>query len=278
MTDLFCESEMRLLDFFANAADALINRISALIYGKRKYSLSTDWIKDDFSIAYTSFPLPKECKHVQVYYAREAIFEYKNLMTFIMEYVKLEDMNLIGIMDTIIRYIEGWSTMKEITPDMLKTLNKMIARRQEILSYHRNRYEDHLKEFKRYNDDKDGLVDSFVMTLFRYNKDIQYIRIFKHFFKKGAFDLKFLQKRYDSEIAKMEEMTRCIKNIQRVREYSGKTEEIDKLRKEAVAFLQIIQKMTNLVEQDLNFIEKMASINKLVIAFKVYPYYGMNED
>ena len=227
---------MRLLDFFANAADALINRISALIYGKRKYSLSTDWIKDDFSIAYTSFPLPKECKHVQVYYAREAIFEYKKFDDFhygVCETGGHEPDWYHGHHHSLYRRMEYHEGNYS---DMLKTLNKMIARRQEILSYHRNRYEDHLREFKRYNDDKDGLVDSFVMTLFRYNKDIQYIRIFKHFFKKGAFDLKFLQKRYDGEIAKMEEMTRCIKNIQRVREYSGKTEEIDKLRKEAAVF------------------------------------------
>lgn len=266
------------MDLFNGAIDALINRISAFIYGKRKYTLSTDWIKNDFSIAYSSFPLPKECKNVQVYYAREAIFEYKNLINFITEYVKLADMNLIDIMNIIIQYVDGWCSMKEITPAMFTNLERMISRRQDILFQYKSKYDAHLREFKRYNDDKDGLVDSFVMTLFRYNTEIPYIRIFKHFFKKGPFDLSLLQKRYNSEIAKLEELIKTIQQIQRIREYSGKTEEIDKLRKDAAAFLQIIQMMINLVEHDLNFIEKMANINKLIIAFKVYPYYGLSDD
>lgn len=264
-------------EIFSNMLEMMKTRMSAIIYGKRKYSLSTDWADQNFSISYFKFPLPKECKHVQVYYARETIFEYKNLQSMILEYLKLEDMNLISLMDIIIKDIDGWSSFKEITPAMLDTLSKMIARRNDILQYHQNKYKQHLDEFNRYNNDADTLVDNFVMTLFRYSSEIQYSRIFRHFFKKGALDMKSLQKRYDSEIAKLEELMRCIQKIDRVRTFSGKTEEVSIMRRQASIFLSIIHKMTDLVEKDLNFIEEMAKINQIVIAFKVYPYYGREE-
>lgn len=265
-------------EMISNAWETIITKLSGLIYGKRKFTLTTDYVDDKFSIVYSKIPLPKECKHIQVFYAREAIFEYKTLQSLIIDYVKLEDMNLISIIDTLLRYIEGWSNFKELTPAMLDTLGKMIDRRMNILSYHRQNFEQHLAEFKRYNDDPSCLVDNFVMTLFRYNTDVQYSRIFKHFFKKGGFDLKYLQKRYDSEIHRMEALLHSIQRIEKVRQYSGKTDEVNVMRREAAQFIKLIQKMSDLIEEDLNFIEEMSQINKLVIAFKVYPYYGRSDD
>lgn len=259
------------MNMLQTMAQAAITKLTNIRRNHAKYTLTTDVIKSNLSIDYTTIKLKKECKSVTVYYSGETIAAYRKLLN---EYQKVIDDKAVMIPDVtelLDTYVMGWATMKVVTASNLENVEKMIAGRLSKIHYYHNRMDDLMAEFKRKNNDIDGMVDSVHINLFKYTTEFPYRRAYAHFYKRQRVNEAIVQHHIADDIQTLDRMIELLNILYSGWEKTGKDDSFDKFREVQHRLILAIQSFADVLEADIELFEFFTELDETVINFKVYP-------
>lgn len=257
------------------ALDAIVRTIRDAIkkssFKHQSFVYSLDVIpKDTFSIEFSRIPLRKPSKFVYVYFAREAIYAYQQLLNSADTY-KESKSYIDSILKQLDELVTGWNHGKEITKENVGILTRTINHTINALHALSDSIDENLVEFNRYNTDEEGMIDRFTLAFYKPLPDIPYKSVYKHFFKKKRLPIKELTETIDGRVKQLDHLIELMDLLYAGYEHAGKGEAFEEHRVRQKQLILFIQSTANLVELELNVVEKIIKLRDVIINVKVYP-------
>jgi len=252
-------------------ANAAITKLTNIRRNHAKYTLTTDAIKANLSIDYTTVKLKKECKSVIVYYSGETIAAYRKLLNEYQKVIDDKTVRIPDVTDLLDTYVLGWSTMKVVTGSNLENVENMIRGRLSKIHQYQNHMDELMADFRRKNEDIDGMVDSVNINLFKYTTDFPYRRAYANFFKRQRVNEAIVQHHIADDIQALDRMIELLNILYSGWEKTGKDDSFDKFREVQHRLILAIQSFADVLEADIELFEFFTELDETVINFKVYP-------
>ena len=255
--------------------ETLINvakdKIQKLSRTHQQFVYSLDVVfKDSFSIEYSRITLRKPSKFVYVYFAREAISCYQQLLRAPDTY-KESKSYIDDILKQLDEYVTGWNSGKEITKENIGVLTRTINHTGNALSAISYEIDENVKEFEKYNQDTDGMVDRFTLAFYKPLPDIPYKSVYKHFFKKKRLPIKELTDIINERTKALDHLIELLELLYAGYDHAGKGDAFEAHRVRQRQLITLIQHTADLIEQELAIVEKIINLRNLIINVKVYP-------
>lgn len=251
----------------------LKSRILGIKANHGKYTLTTNVLDENISIAYSTLPLKIPCKTVDVYYSGECLYTYKQLLGLYGKVTTYKILNMETSCSDIEVYVRGWSHNKIISDTNISFLHDNTEGKLNYLKQFHDEFDTLLSKFQELNvHDDTEMVDHFKLSLYRTTTEVPYRRIYNHFFKKGAIvSDSLIEAHINRDIDILDRLQTNLLLLYSGWDKVGKGDEYEVWRIRQSELIDIIQLFADVIEQDIMLYEKMGKLNELVICFKVYP-------
>lgn len=261
------------MGFMSLVLDSTRSKIAALKQRKVKYVTSTSAIGDHaLSIEYTKIPLSRPCKRVELYYMGENIAAYRNLIMYVNQCLSNASLNMSSPADSLEMYVNGWQNGKIITPQDIERLRKSISSRITLLRAAHNRFDMLLGKFNELNNSHEGdMVDHVSFNLHETTTEFPYRRAYNHFFRKHKVEDKVIETHLKNDDDILDMLMSLITALYAGWDKTGKGDAFEKFRSDQHALIILAQLYADALELDIQLYEKFATVNEMVVAFKLYP-------
>ena len=258
---------------FSLVLDTVRSRLNALKQRRVKYVTSITSINaNELSIEYTKIPLPKPCKRVELYYMGEAIAAYRALIMFANQCIKDASMAMDPVADSLEMYVNGWQNNKIITESDLKTLRESIEHRIKAMKGAHAWFDKQLAKFNSLNQSpEEDMVDHMSFNLYEMTTEFPYRRAYNHFFRKHKVEDKIIEAHLKNDDNILDMLIQLISALYSGWDKSGKGEAFENFRNNQHALIELVQLFADVLELDIQLYEKFATLNEMVVAFKLYP-------
>ena len=225
-----------------------------------------------FSIDYTVIPLPKECRHVKLWYSRDAITAYKQILRIWREFNEDDQMKLKAFVDEFEVYVIGWDRGREVTEHNLMTLRTTVKERLARIADMDRRLTKAIDGFNRINRDSTELVDQCVIPLYHNTDNFNYHRAYAHFFRRVQIQEGRLQRILEEDLALVDRLLELAAVLYRGYDRVGRDEAFENYRRIQRELLVMTEQYDAVIESHMELLQSFAAVRQLVIYFKIYPY------
>lgn len=225
-----------------------------------------------FSIDYSTMKLPRSCRHVKLWYSRDIIRAYRQILRLWKEFNEDDYMSLKDIVDDYELYVIGWDRGREMTGRNLMTLETNAKERLARVRDLDNRLETAIRSFDKLNRDPSELVDSVVIPLYHNTEDFSYQRAYAHFFKRAQIQEGRLQRILEEDFALIDRLLELAAVLYRGYDRTGRGDDFELYRRQQQMLLMLAETYNDVIETHIGLLKGFSAVRRLIIAFKIYPY------